>query len=303
IKKQSEASQNVSLFFGIRSLGTLISAYFSGFLLQIFLPFTVFAITSIFPLFLFIGSLFLKEKSYQNQQTFQKEQLFQFFRFLKKPFIIKPLIFILIFMIPPSSGTTMFYYYTNYLNFSPEFMGQLQFLSSLGIFLAIIIYNIFLKNIQFKKIFISSSLICILAYLSQLLLVSRYNLKLGIPDKVFCLFDTAFIKMLSEINIMPILVLACRLCPKNIEGTMYATIMSTINFGGALSLQLGALITYLLGIDEQHFQLLWALILISGLASCVPLLLIKLIDVKMEEDSELTEDKQTIEIFQDNQTL
>lgn len=30
---------------------------------------------------------------------------------------------------------------------------------------------------------------------------------------------------------MPILVLACRMCPKNIEATMYAMLMSTINFG------------------------------------------------------------------------
>lgn len=30
---------------------------------------------------------------------------------------------------------------------------------------------------------------------------------------------------------MPILVLACRMCPKNIEATMYAMLMSAINFG------------------------------------------------------------------------
>lgn len=30
---------------------------------------------------------------------------------------------------------------------------------------------------------------------------------------------------------MPLLVLACKMCPKNIEGTMYAMLMSTINMG------------------------------------------------------------------------
>ena len=34
---------------------------------------------------------------------------------------------------------------------------------------------------------------------------------------------------------MPILVLACKMCPKNIEGTMYALLMSAINFGGMIS--------------------------------------------------------------------
>lgn len=34
---------------------------------------------------------------------------------------------------------------------------------------------------------------------------------------------------------MPLLVLACRICPKNIEGTMYAVIMSTLNFGNLIA--------------------------------------------------------------------
>jgi hypothetical protein len=39
---------------------------------------------------------------------------------------------------------------------------------------------------------------------------------------------------------MPIFVLAARLCPKGMEATMYATIMSFLNLGGVVSVQLGA---------------------------------------------------------------
>ena len=39
------------------------------------------------------------------------------------------------------------------------------------------------------------------------------------------------LKFVAELNIMPILVLACRMCPKHIEATMYAMLMSAINFG------------------------------------------------------------------------
>ena len=41
---------------------------------------------------------------------------------------------------------------------------------------------------------------------------------------------------MGELNTMPILVLACKMCPKNIEGTMYALLMSTVNFGGIFSI-------------------------------------------------------------------
>ena len=30
---------------------------------------------------------------------------------------------------------------------------------------------------------------------------------------------------------LPILVFACKICPKNIEATMYAMLMATMNFG------------------------------------------------------------------------
>ena len=44
------------------------------------------------------------------------------------------------------------------------------------------------------------------------------------------------LQFVGELNIMPILVLACRMCPKHIEATMYAMLMSTINFGNQCQL-------------------------------------------------------------------
>lgn len=62
---------------------------------------------------------------------------------------------------------------------------------------------------------------------------------------------------------MPLLVLACRMCPKNIEGTMYALLMSTLNFGSIISLQLGAVLTYFLGISDTNFENLWLLVVLT----------------------------------------
>lgn len=62
---------------------------------------------------------------------------------------------------------------------------------------------------------------------------------------------------------MPLLVLACRMCPKNIEGTMYALLMSTLNFGSIISLQLGGVLTYFLGISDTNFDNLWLLVVLT----------------------------------------
>lgn len=50
-------------------------------------------------------------------------------------------------MMMPSSGTSMFYFYTNELNFSPEFLGSLRFIYAVGSLSAVVIYNKFLKAV------------------------------------------------------------------------------------------------------------------------------------------------------------
>lgn len=50
------------MFFGIRSTGTLITAFLSGELLEILGKREIFAITSLFPLSLLVVALFLEEK-------------------------------------------------------------------------------------------------------------------------------------------------------------------------------------------------------------------------------------------------
>lgn len=52
---------------------------------------------------------------------------------------------------------------------------------------------------------------------------------------------------------------------------MYALIMSTLNFGGLLSYQLGGLLIYYLNITEKHFDNLWLLILIANVTTLLPL--------------------------------
>lgn len=67
-------------------------------------------------------------------------------------------------------------------------------------------------------------------------------------------------------------------------------LMSTLNLGGIVSSQLGALLTYYLGITEENFDKLWLLILISNLSSLIPLVWVNMIDQKGKKltDSDLS---------------
>lgn len=95
--------------------------------------------------------------------------------------------------------------------------------------------------------------------------------------------------MMAELNMIPVLVFACRICPKNVEGTMYALVMSTLNLGGLLSEQTGALVVYLLGITSSEFGNLWILIVIVNVF--ILLLLPFLYFLNINEAQEIAEGK------------
>ena len=77
--------------------------------------------------------------------------------------------------------------------------------------------------------------------------------------------------MFAELNLLPILILCCRICPKNIEGTMYALLMATINLGSMISNYFGAFFMWVLGINEVQFGNLWLLVIIANLSMILPL--------------------------------
>ena len=103
---------------------------------------------------------------------------------------------------------------------------------------------------------------------------------MGIPDKVFSLFDSWIIQVVSEINIMPLLVLCCRICPKNMEGTMFAILMSVFNLASTISYYLGSLLIYLLNITQKNFKNLWILILLANIFAIIPLFFIGMVNIE-----------------------
>jgi len=323
-------AKNVSMYFMIKSFGSLLTAFSSGALLEYIDKRKVFLITACFPFMIVFSSILLRERilnskddgnSYQNYQnqseviqisdndsvsapnykynvenyetintstnTYSshtetlnhsneklpklKEQLILFYSFLLLDKIYKPVIFIFLFMVTPSYGDPLFYFYTNVLSFSPSVMGRLRLIYGIASVSGIFLYNRVLKNVGFKKIVFSTTILYIFFNLLTIIVVLRLNRIVGIPDFWFCMTADALTTALGEINTMPLLVLACNICPKNIEGTLYAFLMSVVNLGTLFSNQLGAILTSSLGITNNRFENLPTLILIVNIVLIIPM--------------------------------
>ena len=70
---------------------------------------------------------------------------------------------------------------------------------------------------------------------------------------------------------MPRMTLACNLCPKNLEGSVYAMFISALNFGDLMSSFLGSMITKSFGIKTGNYKNFWKLVLISNILEIIPI--------------------------------
>ncbi len=107
--------------------------------------------------------------------------------------------------------------------------------------------------------------------MTPLILVPHTKQSLGIDDRWFSLGDSLILTVVGQITWMPVLVLSARLCPKGVEATLFALLMSIWNLSGLLSHELGALLTSWLGVTESNFDKLWLLVIITNLSTLLPL--------------------------------
>lgn len=91
----------------------------------------------------------------------------------------------------PNLGPTFNYYFTEKLKFTPETMGEISFISSLAYLLGILSLNIFFKGVNFKKFYLTTSMINAIMSSSSLILLFGLNKNLNIDDKFFCLSNSA----------------------------------------------------------------------------------------------------------------
>ncbi|MEH2397431.1 folate/biopterin family MFS transporter [Nostoc sp.] len=278
-ESQAKAGSLQSVCWGASAIGGLITAYFSGLLLQYFTTRTVFAITALFPLIVsgvawLIAESPVSKDSQDNNHTNSlpiKHQLKQLRQAITQKTIWLPTAFIFVWQATPSADSAFFYFSTNELHFEPEFLGRVHLVTSFASLAGVWIFQRFLKSIPFRVIFAWSTVLSSILGMTMLLLVTHTNRRLGIDDHWFSLGDSVVLSVMGQIAFMQVMVLAARLCPSGVEATLFALLMSVFNSAGSVSRAFGALITYWLGITATNFESLWLLVLITNLSTLLPL--------------------------------
>jgi hypothetical protein len=179
------------------------------------------------------------------------------------------------------------------------FIGLIYCIGSVGSLFGVLLYQISLKDYPFRSMLLWGQVLSSLAGMLDLVLVTRLNLKIGIPDYFFAVIDNSISQMVGRLQWLPLLVLCSKLCPPGIEGTFYALLMSLQNAGLLMSSWWGGLLLQMLNVTQTEFSNLWIAILIRNIPRLLPLMLLflvpgsdqssTLLPPEMLQDSESTE--------------
>ncbi len=276
---QGEAGTLQSLAWGASAIGGLATAYLGGLLLEHTSAQAIFGITATFPLIVCGVAWLISEDPVTETSNLKvvTDQIKLLKGAVSQKTIWMPALFLFLWQATPSADSAFFFFSTNELGFEPEFLGRVRLVTSLASLIGIWLFQRFLKEVSFRKIFGWSTVISAALGMTTLLLVTHANRSLGIDDRWFSLGDSLVLTVAGQIAFMPVLVLSARLCPPGVEATLFALLMSVVNLSGLLSHELGALLTYWLKVTETDFTNLWLLVLITNTTTLLPLPLLKLL--------------------------
>jgi folate/biopterin transporter len=278
-ESQSDAGTLQSLAWGSSALGGIITAYLGGLLLEYVGTRSVFGVTATFPLIVSLVAWWIAEDPVTETSTWQviSGQIKQLKGAISQKVIWMPALFLFLWQATPTADSAFFFFTTNDLGFEPEFLGRVRLVTSIAALLGVWIFQRFLKAVPFRIIFAWSTILSTLLGFTMLLLVTHTNRALGIGDEWFSLGDSLILTVMGEISFMPVLVLSARICPRGVEATLFALLMSIVNLAGLLSHEFGAVLTHWLGVTETNFDNLWLLVTLTNLSTLLPLPLLFLL--------------------------
>ena len=178
--------------------------------------------------------------------------------------------FIFLFNFSPSFGPAFLYYETDVLGFSQQFIGVLGSVNAAASVMGALIYAPISRRMPLRRLIniaIGLSVVTTLAYL----------LYRGPRSALLIQLVWGCTGMITQLALLD---LAAKACPRRVEATFFALLMSVFNLGAQLSQNMGAHLYTVLGEGAQAYQ---RLVLISALATAAVWLQVPLLHVERIE--------------------
>ena len=207
-----------------------------------------------------------------------KQQFSDLVNLMKRADIAYPMAwFVASYACIPTLAGTMFYFQTQHLRISPFVIGLGKVLGQVGLMVGSLFYSKYSKVTSLRKLLGSIQVVLSLCALSDIVLVNRVNVILGIPDPCFVLGASTLIDSINQFKILPFTILLAQLCPRGKEGSLFAAFMSIQCLATIMSGYSGVMLAYVLNISSHDFSNLPLGICVQSMATLLPLIWISYI--------------------------
>lgn len=263
--------------WGLRSAGGLLASATGGIAYNSIGGELVQVVTGFFPLIISILFLAINEHPVEVKNTSAKKTFKTLIYSFKSPDIWKPALFLFLTAVTPGFGAVTSYYFENVLKFSAIQFSILDVTSYITSIIGTIIYKKWLTRVSFRKIFFVTLSVAWVLKWSYISIVTGFNESIGISNMVLAMGDSIILSLLGQFILLPSVVLAAKICPDGVEGSLYATLMSISNLAGVISSEWGSVFANMYGVNRNHFGNFWKLIVLCNLIDLGPIASVALI--------------------------
>ena len=191
--------------------------------------------------------------------------------------------FIALAILNPSFSEFSYFFLLNVIGISKFMFSLLVLIGQLSHIVGALIYKAWCRNVDTRTMVLASMCCTIVSNFLNYCFAKRWNLSWGIPDLFFLLFtDIVFAVISTLLYTLPIMALFAKITPARIEGTTYAFMTGTMNFGSTvISPGIGTFINHQwVGVNKHDLSDYSVLVLISLFCSIASLPLLFLIPTK-----------------------
>ena len=140
-------------------------------------------------------------------------------------------------------------------------------------FLGTMLYASLFQSWPFRRIIGMCQLLLVLANFLDVIWIYRLNVHFGIRDEVFAFGEEAFVDVIDQIQSQAFFIFAVKLCPRDVEASMFALFMGLSNFGYDVGRYAGTAVMSLLGgVSAPGYDGIGAFMWVKTLSRLLPLL-------------------------------
>lgn len=180
-----------------------------------------------------------------------KAQLNEVWKTLQLKAVWLPMSYVYLYNVLQIPNSAWGNYLVTGLHFTDFDLGLLGISGSLMTWLGLIVYKRYFFETGWRNIYIFTTVLGVIFSLLQLVLIYRYNIRMGLPDVVFALGDSTLAAFVGSIQFLPTCIMYVSLCPDGSEGTTYALLTTISNLAGTVSSDFGSWCTKIWNVSNE----------------------------------------------------